>query len=312
MFEVTFLGTGASAPSAARGLPALMVSCGRHRVLVDCGEGTQRQMLRCGLGFRRLGRVLLTHRHLDHVLGLGGLIATLGLLRAGGALSIHGGRETLAFVARYLDVLWPGRSAPIGIELRALEPGATIDEAEFRIGCFPVSHRGVESFGFRFETPARRHLRRDRLRALGVPEGPVRAALARGESVVLPDGRTIDAASVLAPPQPGASQVVVGDVDDTRSLIEPARGADALVIEATFLEADAAMAAAYGHLTAAQAGRLAAEAGVGMLCLTHLSGRYDSAAVAAEAGRHFPKARVVADFEMLRVPENAATPSAAS
>lgn len=312
MFEVTFLGTGASAPSAERGLPALMVSCGRHRVLVDCGEGTQRQLLRSGLGFRRLERVLLTHRHLDHVLGLGGLVATLGLLRAVGTLSIHGGRETLAFVARYLETLWPGQSAPIGIDLNALEPGSTIDEGDFRIACFPVSHRGVESFGFRFETPARRHLRRDRLLALGVREGPVRAALARGESVTLADGRTIDAAVVLGPPQPGASLVVVGDVDETSALVEAVRGADALVIEATFLEVDAVMAAAYGHLTAAQAGRLAAEAGVGMLCLTHLSGRYDSDAVAAEAGRYFPAARVVADFDKLRVPEHAATPSAAS
>jgi ribonuclease Z len=312
MFEVTFLGTGASAPSAVRGLPALMVSCGRHRVLVDCGEGTQRQLLRSGLGFRRLERVLLTHRHLDHVLGLGGLVATLGLLRAGGTLSIHGGRETLAFVARYLDTLWPGQSAPIGVDLNALEPGATIDEGDFRVACFPVSHRGVESFGFRFETPARRHLRRDRLLALGVPEGPVRAALARGESVTVQDGRTIDAAAVLGPPQPGATLVVVGDVDETSALVEAVRGADALVIEATFLEADAVLAAAYGHLTAAQAGRLAAAAGVGMLCLTHLSGRYDSDAVAAEAGRYFPAAQVVADFDKLRVPEHATTPSAAS
>ena len=304
MFDLTFLGTGASTPSAERGLPALMVSSGGCRVLIDCGEGTQRQILRAGLGFRRLERVLLTHRHLDHVLGLGGLVATLGLLRAGGALRIHGGRATLDFVLRYLSALWPEGGAPVDIELIALEPEVAIQEEGFAISCFPVSHRGVESFGFRFEVPARQHLLPDRLAALGVPDGAVRAALARGEKATLADGRTIEAAAVLGPPEPGASLVVVGDVDETQSLVEPARGADALVIEATFLEKDAAMAAAYGHLTAAAAGRLAAEAEIGMLYLTHLSGRYDSDAVAVEARRYFPHVRTAVDFDRRRVPEH--------
>jgi ribonuclease Z len=304
MFELTFLGTGASTPSTERGLPALMVSGGGSRVLVDCGEGTQRQILRAGLGFRRLERILLTHRHLDHVLGLGGLVATLGLLRAAGALRIHGGRATLEFVLRYLSALWPEGGAPIDIECIALEPDVAIQEKDFAIRCLPVSHRRVESFGFRFEVPARRHLLPDRLAALGVPDGPLRATLARGERVTLADGRTIEAAAVLGPPEPGASLVVIGDVDETRSLIEPARGADALVIEATFLEKDAAIAAAYGHLTAAAAGRLAAEAEVGMLYLTHLSGRYDGDAVAAEARRYFPHIRLAVDFAKHSVPEH--------
>ena len=304
MFDLTFLGTGASAPSAERGLPALMVSCGAPRVLIDCGEGTQRQILQAGLGFRRLERVLLTHRHLDHVLGLGGLVATLGLLRAGGALRIHGGRATLDFVLRYLRALWPAGGAPIDIDLIALEPDVAIQEKDFAVRCFPVSHRGVESFGFRFEVPARRHLLPDRLAALGVPDGAVRSALARGEQVVLADGRTIAAQAVLGPPKPGASLVVVGDVDETRSLVEPVRHADALVIEATFLEQDAAIAAAYGHLTAAEAGRLAATAEVGMLYLTHLSGRYSADAVMAEARRYFPHVRLAADFARYQVPEH--------
>src|SRR6185437_2147892 len=189
-----------------------------------------------------------------------------------------------------------------------------IQEKEFVIRCFPVSHRGVESFGFRFETPARRHLLRDRLAALRVPDGAVRAALARGETVTLADGLTIEAQAVLGPSEPGASLVVIGDVDETESLVEPVRGADALVIEATFLEKDAAMAASYGHLTAAAAGRLAAEARVGMLWLTHLSGRYDGDAVAAEARRYFPDVRLAVDFAKCRVPEHgrADRPPAAS
>src|SRR5260370_38375747 len=113
MFELAFLGTGASTPSAERGLPALMVSCGGRRVLVDCGEGTQRQSCAPVWDSGGLERVLLTHRHLDHVLGLAGLIATLGLLRTGGPLGIHGGRETLSFAARYLRALWAEPPAPL-------------------------------------------------------------------------------------------------------------------------------------------------------------------------------------------------------
>lgn len=301
MFELTFLGTAASAPSAERGLPALLVAGNGRRVLVDCGEGTQRQMLRAGIGFRRLERVLLTHRHLDHVLGLGGLIATLALLRAGSELLIHGGPETLTFVERYLLTLWPERLAPLSIGLAALEPGAVIDEEGFRVTCFPVSHRGVESFGFRFEMPPRRHLLPDRLLALGVPDGPRRAALARGESIALDDGRRIEAAAVLGPSRAGASLAVVGDTDETLSLVDAVRAADALVIEASFLECDAALAKCRGHLTAAAAASLAAEARVGMLYLTHLSGRYSSDEVAAEARSRFPNVHVAQDFDRVQV-----------
>jgi ribonuclease Z len=302
MFELTFLGTAASTPSAERGLAALLVGCGGERVLVDCGEGTQRQILKSGLGFRRLDRVLLTHAHLDHVLGLPGLVSTLGLLRAGDALSIGGSGRTLRFVAGLLAAVWPNGRAPVALELAPLEPGAVIEAAGFRIRCFAVRHRDTDSLGFRFETPPRRHLNADRLAALGVPDGPVRGLLARGETVVLPDGRRIAGEDVLGPPEAGASLAVVGDAEEVESLVDPVRGADALVIEATFLDADAALARARNHLTAGDAGRLAAAAGVGMLYLTLLSGRYDGAAVLAEARQHFPSVRTVADFETARVP----------
>jgi ribonuclease Z len=302
MFGLTFLGTAASTPAAERGLPALVVGCGGERVLVDCGEGTQRQILKSGLGFRRLGRILLTHAHLDHVLGLPGLVSTLGLLRAGDALAIGGSGRTLRFVAGLLAAAWPEGRAPIAVDLVPLAPGAVIEAAGCRIRCFAVRHRDTESLGFRFETPPRRHLRADRLAALGVPDGPVRGLLARGEAVVLPDGRQIASEDVLGPPEPGVSLAVVGDAEEVESLVEPVRGADALVIEATFLEHDQTLARARGHLTAGDAGRLAAAAAVGTLYLTHLSGRYEGAAVLAEARRHFPRVRTVADFDAARVP----------
>lgn len=301
LFELTFLGTAASTPSPERGLPALLVTAGGSRFLVDCGEGTQRQMLRAGVGLRRLKHILLTHAHLDHVLGLGGLIATLALLQTKSELTICGSAETIGFVEGYFAALWGKGRAPIAVSLARLEPGPVIEQGDLRVSCFPVRHRGTESLGFHFETAPRRHLRRDRLAALGVPAGPLRARLAAGEPVVLDDGRRIDPEEVLGPSAAGASLVLIGDAGEVEALVEPVRGADALVIEATFLEADAALARERGHLTASDAGRLAAASGVGALYLTHISGRYDPAAIAAEAAQHFAEVRVVGDFDRVTV-----------
>jgi ribonuclease Z len=262
MFELTFLGTAASTPSTERGLPALLIGAGGRRFLIDCGEGTQRQMLRAGTGFRRLGHVLLTHAHLDHVLGLAGLIATLGLLDLRGELAICGSGETVDFVERYLLAVWPERRTPAPVRFAALQAGPVLSEKGLRISCFPVRHRGTRSLGFRFDETARRHLRPERLRALGVPDGPLRGQLAGGKAIALPDGRRIEPGDVLGEPAPGASLAVIGDAEEVETLIEPVRGADALVIEATFLARDSELAAERGHLTAATAGRLAAEAGL--------------------------------------------------
>jgi ribonuclease Z len=301
MFDLTFLGTAASTRSAERGLPALLVGAGRRRFLIDCGEGTQRQMLRAGTGFRRLGHILLTHAHLDHVLGLGGLIATLGLFDVRNTLTICGSGETMLFVEQYLASLYPLLRAPVPLQFVELQPGPILSSGEFTVACFPVRHRGTESLGFRFDSRPRRHVRADRLAALGVPAGPLRARLAAGETVVLPDGRHVYPESVLGPPATGVSLAVVGDAEEVESLVAPVSGAGGLVIEATFLEADAGLAAERGHLTAAQAGQLAAAADVGALYLTHISGRYDPAAIAAEAARFFDNVCVVNDFDRVTV-----------
>jgi ribonuclease Z len=301
MFELIFLGTAATTPSPERGLSALLVQAGGDRFLVDCGEGTQRQILRAGTGFRRLGQVLLTHAHLDHVLGLAGLIATLALLDQRGGLTISGSGQTIDFVQRYLVGLWGEGVAPVPLQLAALTPGPVVQQGDLAITCFPVSHRGTESLGYRFERRPRRHLLPDRLALFGVPAGPWRARLATGEAVELPDGQLIEPDMVLGPSEPGASLAVVGDTEEVESLVAAVRDADALVIEATFLEADAALAAERGHLTAAQAGRLAAAAGVGALYLTHISGRYRPPEIAAEAARFFENVSVMNDFDRVAV-----------
>jgi len=299
MFDLTFLGTAASVPSAERNHPGLLVSAGGHRVLVDCGEGTQRQLLRSGAGFRRLDRILLTHAHFDHVLGIPGLFSTLRLRQSDDPMTIHGGPETLEIVVRMLAGLWGEGQAPIPLVLVPLVTGRVLDAGDFTIGCFPVRHRATDSFGFSFESRARRHVRPDRLAALGVPDGPVRKDLAEGRPVKLADGRTIEADDVLGPPEGGKKLVIVGDSESTEGLAEHARDADVLVIEATFLQRDAAVARAYGHLTAAEAAALAAESNVKLLVLNHISGRYTDAEILEEGTRTFPNSRIAMDFDHL-------------
>jgi ribonuclease Z len=297
MFALTFLGTSASVPSAERNHPGLLVEAGSHRVLVDCGEGTQRQLLRSGAGFRRLDRILLTHGHFDHVLGIPGLFSTLRLRRNDDVMTIHGGPGTLDVVVRMLAGLWGEGRAPISLKLVPLTTGQVLDASDFTIGCFPVRHRETDSFGFCFESHARRHLRPDRLAALGVPDGPVRKHLAEGRPIMLDDGRTVDPEDVLGPPEGRKKLVVVGDTETIEGLAECVRDADLLVIEATFLDRDSTVARDYGHLTAAEAAVLAATSGVKRLVLTHVSGRYGDEEILAEATKTFANSRVASDFD---------------
>jgi ribonuclease Z len=168
------------------------------------------------------------------------------------------------------------------LQLVPLTQGRILDVGEFTVDCFRVRHRDTKSFAFSFDSQVLRIFPPDRLSALGVPDGPMRKDLAEGKQVVLADGRRIDSEDVLGPPEGRKKLVVVGDTETTDSLAEHARDADLLVIEATFLERDAAMALAYGHLAAAKAAELAASAGVKRLVLTHISGRYSDEEILVE------------------------------
>jgi ribonuclease Z len=300
MFELVFLGTAAAVPSAERGLPSLLVAKSRDGFLIDCGEGTQRQLMRAGHGFRGVKHVLLTHAHLDHVLGLAGLLATFALYRLDGMVEIIGSHETVIFVRRYLAAtIGPERDG--GYRLRTVSPGPVLARQGWQLDAFPVAHRGTESLGYLFRDEMRHPLIPERLDAFGVPEGPERAALAQGRPVVLADGRNITPEMVHGAPIAGAALAVIGDAEEIAGLVEPVCGADTLVIEATFLEHDAALARARGHLTAAAAARLAHDAQVGELLLTHISGRYQPEEILTEAARYFSNTRVVADFDRISV-----------
>lgn len=301
MFELVFLGTSAAAPSVHRGLSAALVMHKEYRFLVDCGEGTQRQLLCSGLGFRRLDRILLTHGHLDHILGLGGILSTFGRWEAIERIEIWGGRWALDRVEKLIEVVFGPNRRPLEIELYDVEAGVIMEDDTFALSSFPVIHRGPGCFGYLFEEKSRRPFLSEKADALGVPRGPERGQLVRGQEIVLADGMVVHPDQVLGPAQPGARLVFVGDAGNTRSLLDVACKADALVIEATYLDKERDLAKEFGHLTARQAAELARDAGVASLILTHLSRRHYERDVLSEAQRIFPNTFVARDFDAFQI-----------
>lgn len=301
MLEIVFLGTSASAPSVRRGLPSTLVMYRDRRFLVDAGEGTQRQILRSGLGFKRLDTVLLTHGHLDHILGLGGIASTFERWEAAERLSIHAGAWALQRVRDLMDVVLRGESPGFKIAYLPLEPGPVLESGDLEVVAFPVKHRGSGNFGFVFQERSRRPFLADQALALGIPQGPVRRDLVNGKAATLPDGRTIHPDQVLGELQPGTKLVYIGDVARVDELVGICRGADLLVCESTYLWSDRATARQYGHLTARQAGELARAAEVGQLILTHVSRRYPPREILAEARGVFPSTLLAEDLQHFAV-----------
>jgi ribonuclease Z len=290
MFEVVFLGTSASAPSVH------VILHKEYRFLIDCGEGTQRQILQSGLGFKRLNKILLTHGHLDHILGLGGLASTFSRWEAINNLEIYGGSKTLERVKDLLlKVVLRVEKLPLKLDFITLKPGLIFEDRTFQLSAFPVTHRGADCFGFLFQEKSRRPFLNDKAETMGVPIGPERRELVAG------DGRVIHPDDVLGPEIPGAKLVFVGDAGRTDNLVDIAQNADTLIIEATYLEIDGEMAHRFGHITAAQAARLALEANVNRLYLTHLSRRYREYDVLNEARSIFPNTIVARDFDRIKV-----------
>lgn len=302
MFEIIFLGTSASAPSVKRGLSSQLVKHDEHRFLIDCGEGTQRQILQSGLGFKHLSNILITHGHLDHILGLGGLLSTFLRWEAIDEMNIYAGQFALERIHDLLyQVVLRGARPPMSIQLHPLKPGAFFSTDDFTIKAFPVFHRGADCYGFLFEEKARRPFLPEKAEALGVPNGPQRRDLVNGLAVNLADGRQVTPDQVLGELKPGVRLVHIGDAGRTEDLVEACRGVDALVIESTYLEEEADMARDFSHLTARQAASLAQEAGVRQLFLTHISRRYREKDVLAEATAVFPDTRVVRDFDTYQI-----------
>jgi ribonuclease Z len=305
MFEIVFLGTSASAPSIDRGLSATLVLYKDQRFLIDCGEGAQRQLLRSGLGFRKLDKVLLTHGHLDHILGLGGLVSTFSRWESISTLSIYGGLWALQRVDDLMKVVLRGGEAQMDIDLVTVDPGLVWREGGMAVRAIPVSHRGPGCLGYVFQEDSRCPFLVDEATRLGVPNGPQRRMLVEGRSITLEDGRTVHPEQVLGPETPGTKLVHVGDAGRTDDLVEACRDADALVIEATYTMLEADMAARFGHLTARQAAELAVAANVKNLFLVHLSRRYSEWDIAREARAVFANTIVPRDLDHYRITREA-------
>ena len=297
--DLVFLGTSASAPTAGRAATALLLRRGGDRLLFDCAEGTQRQLMRSVLGLPDLEEVFITHFHADHYLGLPGMLKTFALRGREVPLTVYGPpglRELFATLRRVFGRL----TYPVEVvELRA---GEALERDGYRILVFPV-HHGVSAVGYALDEddrPGRFDV--ETADALGIPPGPERGALQRGDSVTLADGRTITPDTVLGEARPGRRIVLTGDtapVDTVRVLAE---GADLLVHEATFTEDERERAKATLHSTARQAAEVGAAAGVRLLALTHLSPRYFGSELLEEARAVFPATVAPRDFDVIEVP----------
>lgn len=291
--DLFFAGTAGSVPTARRGMPAQLLRADGQRILFDCGEGTQRQLIR-SIGLPEVDAIFLTHHHADHWLGVPGLVKTFELRGRERPLDLFGPPGTGRLLA---GVGITPATAAFPFEISEVEGGDAIDFDGFRVDVVAVRHRG-EALGYAVvedERPGR--FDPAKAAELGIQEGPRFAALARGEEV---DGVT--AAEVVGPARPGRRVVLSGDTAPCDSIRAAAWKADLLVHEASFLEEDTERAGQTGHTTAAGAAAIAREAEVGMLALVHLSPRYTVRDVRDEAQAGFENTVVPRDFDAIRIP----------
>lgn len=300
MIRLTFLGTAAARPTVARGVSAIALQREGDLMLLDCGEGTQRQMMRYGTGFT-VRDVYFTHLHADHLLGIVGLLRTMALQGREEGLRLVGPPRS----ARTLReaVHFGVERVPFPVDVQEVEPGDRLEHDGYAMESFAVSH-GTSAVGWALvedERPGRFDV--DRARALGVPDGPLFGQLHRG-TVIEVDGRSIDPSEVVGPARPGRRVVYTGDTRPCASVVEAAHLADLLVHEATFGADEGERARATGHCTSREAAEVARTARVEELILTHISARYsdDVGRLRDEARRVFPNTRVAYDGLCIEVP----------
>ena len=298
---LTFLGTGAACPSVDRNVSALALSREGETLLLDCGEGTQRQMMRYGVGFS-FREIFFTHYHADHMLGLTGLLRTMGLQDRAAPVTLYGpaGAARILGAALALGV----ERSRFPVEIVEVKAGDRLPRAEYDMLAFATDHR-ADTIGWAMVEHQRLgRFDPERARAMGIPEGPLWGRIHKGEPVTLESGRVVTPAELVGPTRPGRTVVYSGDTRPTLAVIEAARGADLLIHEATFGTEEQARADETGHSTAAQAARVAEQAGVRRLVLTHISPRYsrDAPELRAEARAVFSDVTIARDGMTVDVP----------
>src|SRR5688500_14102936 len=290
--SLRFLGTSAARPTVERNVSSLALIREGETMLFDCGEGTQRQMMRYGISFV-LEDIFFTHLHADHVIGVIGLMRTMALQGRTEALRLWGPRGSSRHLRRASE--FGVERVGFRVDVMEVQPGETIKRNAYVIEPFAAEHGGGPSLGFALVEEERRgRFNPDLARELGIPEGPLWGRLHRGMGVTLDDGRTIEPHVLVGPPRPGRRIVITGDTRPCEATIEAAAGARLLVHEATFADDEAARAADTGHSTAREAAEVARVAAVEQLVLTHVSARYsrDVGELLHEARGGFPRSTV--------------------
>jgi len=300
--SLRFLGTSASRPTVERNVASLALVREGETLLFDCGEGTQRQMMRYHVSFA-LADIFFTHFHADHVIGVIGLMRTMALQGRTEPLRLWGPRGATRVLRRAEQFGFDRLSFPI--EIAELAPDQQIVRKGYAIVPYGVEHGGSASLGYALVEEQRKgRFNPERARELGIPEGPLWGQIHRGIAVTLPDGRTIEPSELVGQPRDGRRVVITGDTRPCESTAAMARDADLLVHEATFGDEEAERATETGHSTAREAAMLARAAGVRQLVLTHISARYsrDASELEREARQVFPAALVAKDGLEIEVP----------
>ena len=312
--SVRFLGTAASRPTVERNVAALAVMREGETLLFDCGEGTQRQMMRYHISFA-VADVFFTHFHADHVIGIIGLLRTMSLQGRSERLTLWGPKGGTRVLRRAEQFGFDRLGFPI--EIVELEPNQPLRRSGYELIPFDVDHRGSASLGYALVEETRKgRFNPDLARELGIPEGPLWGQVHRGNAVTLPDGRVIEPSVLVGPTRPGRRLVITGDTRPCAMTTEMSRNADLLVHEATFGDDEAERAVETGHSTAREAAIVARDADVRRLALTHFSARYshDASELEREARQVFPHVVAARDGTELDVPyaERAAENAAAA
>ena len=301
MLSVTFLGTSASIPTIDRNVAGLAVQREGETLLFDCGEGTQRQMMRYGVGFA-FQEIFFTHYHADHMLGVTGLLRTLGLQDRAAPVLLYGPKGAQRILGAAISLGIERNKFPV--EIFEVKSGDRLARDQYDMVVFETEHR-ADTVGYALvEHPRLGRFNPARARELGIPEGPLWGELHKGKVISLPDGRTVAPSDLVGSPRRGRALVYTGDTRPHLAVIEAARGADLLVHEATFGGDEQDRAKETGHSTAAEAARVAVEAGARRLVLTHISSRYnrDTSELLAEAKAVFPETVIARDGLTLDVP----------
>ena len=301
MLTATFLGTGAATPTVDRNVAGLAVQREGETILFDCGEGNQRQMMRYGVGFS-FTEIFFTHYHADHILGVTGLLRTMGLMDRTAPVTLYGPKGAQRVLGAAIALGIERNKFPV--EISEIRPGDRLRREQYDLVVFETEHR-PDTVGYALAEHTRLgRFNPEHARELGVPEGPLWGRLHKGETIVLEDGRSVAPADLVGSPRRGRTLVYSGDTRPSLAVVEAARGADLLIHEATFGSDELERAKETGHSTAAEAARVALEAGVRRLVLTHISPRYtrDAPELLAEARAIFPETVVARDGLTVDVP----------